>query len=289
MEVKVAIVDAFVDGENGGNPAGVVLEADVLSAEQKLMIAKQVGLSETAFVSASTSGADFKLDFFTPDRQIAHCGHATIATFSYLSQQGLIPNPNTSKQTIDGNRHIRMEGELAYMEQLKPQYLRFEADADNVLDALGLMQDNILATPIIASTGNAFALVGVKDIDTLEALVPKMDVIDELSEKYDLIGFYVFTLETNKAERDASARMFAPRYGITEESATGMAAGPLGCYLYDYLGVKKNEVHIEQGYAMTTPSPSCIKVLLALQDNRIISLLAGGIGVVSSSKSIVLE
>jgi len=289
MEVKVAIVDAFVDGENGGNPAGVVLEADALSAEQKLMIAKQVGLSETAFVSESTSGADFKLDFFTPDRQIAHCGHATIATFSYLSQQGLIPNPNTSKQTIDGNRHIRMEGELAYMEQLKPHYLRFEADADNVLDALGLTQDNILATPIIASTGNAFALVGVKDIDTLEALVPKMDVIDELSEKYDLIGFYVFTLETNKAERDASARMFAPRYGITEESATGMAAGPLGCYLYDYLGVKKNEVHIEQGYAMTTPSPSCIKVLLALQDNRITSLLAGGIGVASSSKSIVLE
>ena len=182
-----------------------------------------------------------------------------------------------------------MEGELAYMEQLKPHYLRFEADADNVLDALGLTQDNILATPIIASTGNAFALVGVKDIDTLEALVPKMDVIDELSEKYDLIGFYVFTLETNKAERDASARMFAPRYGITEESATGMAAGPLGCYLYDYLGVKKNEVHIEQGYAMTTPSPSCIKVLLALQDNRIASLLAGGIGVASSSKSIVLE
>ncbi|MEZ8103029.1 PhzF family phenazine biosynthesis protein [Vibrio bivalvicida] len=288
MEVKVTIVDAFVDEKFGGNPAGVVLDADSLSAEQKLLVAKQVGLSETAFVSESNSGADFKLDFFTPEKQIAHCGHATVATFSYLAKQGLIPNPNTSKQTIDGNREIRMEGEFAYMEQLQPHYLRLEADMDKVLEALDLVQENTLGTPIIASTGNAFILVGVKDIHTLESLKPKMDLIDELSEQYDLIGFYVFTLETNRAGRDASARMFAPRYGIKEESATGMAAGPLACYLYDYVGVKKHEIHIEQGYAMTTPSPSCIKVLLTLKSSEITSLLAGGVGVVSSSKSVVV-
>ncbi|WP_245823732.1 PhzF family phenazine biosynthesis protein [Photobacterium proteolyticum] len=43
------------------------------------------GLSETAFVSQSDV-ADFKLAFFTPNRRIAHCGHATIATFSCLTQ-----------------------------------------------------------------------------------------------------------------------------------------------------------------------------------------------------------
>lgn len=80
MQVQVRIVNAFVDGEQGGNPAGVVLQADALDARQKQAIAAQVGLSETAFVSSSQSAA-FKLEFFTPTRQIAHCGRATVATF----------------------------------------------------------------------------------------------------------------------------------------------------------------------------------------------------------------
>jgi PhzF family phenazine biosynthesis protein len=85
MDIQVQIVNAFTDNDLGGNPAGVVLDADELNAQQKISIAAKVGLSETAFVSSSNSAA-YKLDFFTPTRQIAHCGHATIATFSYLRQ-----------------------------------------------------------------------------------------------------------------------------------------------------------------------------------------------------------
>jgi PhzF family phenazine biosynthesis protein len=102
-KIDVQILNAFVDNNRGGNPAGVVLNADDLTNEQKLKIASKIGLSETAFVSRSAS-ADFKLDFFTPTRQIAHCGHATIATFSYLSQTGLIKSTASSKETIDGRR-----------------------------------------------------------------------------------------------------------------------------------------------------------------------------------------
>ena len=53
MQVAVHIVNAFPDAPGGGNPAGVVLDADALTPAQKLSIARQVGLSETAFVSAS--------------------------------------------------------------------------------------------------------------------------------------------------------------------------------------------------------------------------------------------
>lgn len=65
MHVEVRIVNAFTDGAAGGNPAGVVLDADALSTAQKQAIAARVGLSETAFVSASEV-APFKLEFFTP-------------------------------------------------------------------------------------------------------------------------------------------------------------------------------------------------------------------------------
>ena len=87
--VTVQILNAFAENGTGGNPAGVVLNADDLSDKNKLEIAKKVGLSETAFVSKSNT-EDFKLDFFTPNKQIAHCGHATVATFSYLRQIGTL-------------------------------------------------------------------------------------------------------------------------------------------------------------------------------------------------------
>ncbi len=83
MRIEAHTVLSFIDGDTGGNPAGVVVDADALTGTQKLAVAQAMGLSETAFVSRSAS-ATFKLEFFTPTRQIAHCGHATVATFSLL-------------------------------------------------------------------------------------------------------------------------------------------------------------------------------------------------------------
>jgi PhzF family phenazine biosynthesis protein len=105
MKVDVQVLHAFTEQEEGGNPAGLVLEAQRFSQTKKQIIAAQAGMSETAFLSPSKS-ADFKLEFFTPTRQIAHCGHATIATFVYLVQQGLVSGTHTSKETIDGRREI---------------------------------------------------------------------------------------------------------------------------------------------------------------------------------------
>ena len=70
--------------------------------------------------------------------------------------------------------------------------------------------------------------------------------------------------------------MFAPRYGITEEAGTGMAAGPLACYLYDIMGMTQESMQIEQGWLMSPPSPCAIKVNLDIRDGRIEGLMAGG-------------
>ena len=113
--IQAHIVNGFVTDGIGGNPAGVVLDADKLSDTEMLAIATKVGLSETAFVSKSQTEG-FKLDFFTPNRRIAHCGHATIATFSYLAELGRVSEGDTSKATIDGPRKISIKNGAAYME-----------------------------------------------------------------------------------------------------------------------------------------------------------------------------
>ncbi|WP_046006551.1 PhzF family phenazine biosynthesis protein [Pseudoalteromonas rubra] len=74
-QINVHLVNAFTERGKGGNPAGVVLNADGLTDEQKQAIAREVGFSETAFVS-SASDADFAVSFFTPTAEVDFCGHA---------------------------------------------------------------------------------------------------------------------------------------------------------------------------------------------------------------------
>ena len=286
MKVTVQLVNAFVDGNVGGNPAGVVLGVDNYSTEEKQKIASMLGYSETAFVSESTV-ADFKLEFFTPTQQIPHCGHATIATFSYLHQLGQIPISHTSKETIDGVRAIVMRGELAFMEQKPPVYTKVNEWEDQILESLRLTKDQLIqgAAPLVVNTGNSFLLIPIKNQEIVREIKPHFEQIEKLSRVLgNLIGFYPFSIQTNQAQRDATARMFAPLYGIQEESATGMAAGPLACYLHDVLHIRKSTYFIEQGYLMEPPSPSLIQVDIETSKGSITKLMAGGKGMVMQQK-----
>lgn len=269
-----------MDGDSGGNPAGVVIDANHLSSAQKRAVAAQVGLSETAFVSRS-SVATLKLEFFTPTRQIAHCGHATIATFSLLRQLGILGEGRHSKETIEGNRDVLIESDAAFMQQAAPSYTPVAESSETlaaVLQSLNVTSLQLLDNyaPQVVSTGNSFLIVPLISEEALAALEPDFSAIASLSEKFNLVGYYVFTRFTNRPGRSAGTRMFAPRYGITEEAGTGMAAGPLACYLYDVVGDKKAQMLIEQGWLMNPASPSVITVNLEFSGGRIVGLMAGG-------------
>lgn len=287
MQIEVQVVNAFIDGNAGGNPAGVVVDANALNTAQKLRVAQQVGLSETAFVSASTA-ATIKLEFFTPTRQIAHCGHATVATFSLLRQLGMVGEGRQSKETIDGIRDILVDREMAFMEQRKPEYTKISAGSElgaRAMTSLGLAPAQLLAgvDPYVVNTGNSFLIVPLADERSVAELRPHADLVEALSDELDLIGYYVFSTKTKVSGRHAGARMFAPRFGIPEEAGTGMAAGPLACFLHDRLGVTDPEVFIEQGWLMQPASPSVIKVVFEYAEGRISRLMAGGIARAVSS------
>lgn len=275
-EVILKIVYAFSISGTGGNPAGVVLNADTLSNKEKQSIATKAGLSEVAFVSKSIS-ADFKLEFFTPTRQIAHCGHATIATFTYLKQEGFIKGERSSKETIDGNRDIYFKNGFAYMEQKAPVYKNTDSELPEILESLNLTKEDLLKgySPTIVNTGNSFLIVPVANSKILKKIKPSLEKIKTYSEKHNLIGYYVFCLSEEQGIA-ATTRMFAPLYGIDEESATGMAAGPLACYLFDNHFTKETELTIKQGEYMAKPSSSRINVSLELEEDKIKKLFAGG-------------
>ena len=273
FEQDVTIVSAFTSNGGGGNPAAVVTDAEGLSDAAMQAIATQTGLSETAFLSPSAK-ATYRLDFFTPTRRIAHCGHATVAAFGLLEASGVLPPGAYSKETIDGLRNIRLDRGYAGMQQLPPRYYAIEAGA--VHDALGLSERDIdpRFAPIIVNTGNGFGLVGLRDEVVLAGLRPNLSAVDILSERHDLVGFYPFVAGRDTTF-DAVTRMFAPRYGINEEAATGMAAGPLACLLHR-AGIVSDIARIGQGAFMPAPSPSALEVRLTIEGDTIVDVLAGG-------------
>lgn len=292
--VAVHIVNAFTLNGTGGNPAGVVLDADGLDEAAMQSTAAQTGLSETAFVSRSpTEGA--RLDFFTPTRRIAHCGHATIAAFALMRAEGRISDGQTSKETVDGPRRIHVRDGAVFMEQQGPSYLT-QADWAGtgvteavVLAAIGLSANrlDLRVAPQVVDTGNRFLLIGVASEADLAKLAVDQEAVARISDALDLIGFYVFFVPGEGGFAHATTRMFAPRYGITEESATGMAAGPLACLLHDVVGDRRTHFVIEQGRLMASPSVSRILVDLEVEGGQISGLMAGGEG--QSARTLLIE
>jgi PhzF family phenazine biosynthesis protein len=83
---KVAVVTeilryaAFTESPEGGNPAGVVLEAGDLDPAAMQAIAAEVNYSETAFLLPGSDLRDRPVRYYSPLAEVPFCGHATIAT-----------------------------------------------------------------------------------------------------------------------------------------------------------------------------------------------------------------
>lgn len=278
MRVKVYTVNSFAKSINGGNPAGVVLNADGLSDVEMKKITGVVGFSETAFVMKSNL-ADFMVRFFTPNEEVDFCGHATIAVFHTISSKGYIKSGRYSQETKAGILDVQVMEDLSIMmNQNIPSYHEI-IEKQEIADSLNITVDEMLENlPVqIVSTALRDILVPIKSLDILNSINPDFKKVENISSKYNTVGYHIFTLESLN-ESNAHCRNFAPLYGIPEESATGTSNGALACYLYKYGKLKHDHItniSIEQGYSMERPSE--IKIALTTKEKEITEVRVGGI------------
>jgi len=242
-------VSAFTANGNGGNKAGVVLDADRLSDDQMLAIAKELAYSETAFVSRSEV-ATYKVRFFTITEEVDLCGHATIATWSLLFQKGFIEKGMYSQETLAGKLGIMISDRgSVFMQQTEPQFLG-RVSPEEIASVLNIgkadFEDSLQSQ--IVSTGLKDIFVPVRNKEVLRNLRPNLSGMTDLSKKYDVTGLHVFALGEGCT---AVARNFAPLVGIDEESATGTSNGALLCFLKEKDKLEEQDVYrIEQGESM---------------------------------------
>lgn len=275
IRLVVNQIDSFTKERFKGNPAGVVVNAEGLSDEQMLMIARELNNSDTAFLfSPDDDSCDGIIRYFTPKIEIPACGHATIAamyvkaleeniepcTLRYKTLNGILPFEITR---VDNDYQVTIaQGKF----ELNPPLDNLTSH--EIIDALGLVESDLdKRCPIqIASTGYSKVMIGIRSREKLNSLTPDFQSLICISKQIKCNGYFVFTFDSDNKDILTYARMFAPINGINEDPVTGNANGPLGGYLLQNKIIKITgdtfEFKGRQGEAMGRLGTIGVKVTL---------------------------
>lgn len=247
------IVDAFTTEPFVGNPAGVVLiDSDFPSDRLMQQVAAEFRYSETAFVCRD-GVAEFTVRYFTPCGEVDLCGHATIASFGVLFKIGMIADGTLCiNHTLAGDLQVRV-GEKVMMQMAEPHIFDTVVDIDRLHTIMGVKNAQDELPMQVVSTGLPDIIMPVNSIDELNAIVPDMDALAQLSKELEVTGVHAFALSDDGYT--AHVRNFGPLYGIPEESATGTANAALTYYL-NHNGIisSPGDCSFLQGEAMQRPS-----------------------------------
>ena len=269
-------VDVFTDRPYGGNPLAVILDADPLSTGQMQAIAREMNLSETSFVTSATApDADYRLRIFTPSRELPFAGHPSVGTAHVLFEEGVLKAGSTPAVFLQevgiGVLPIEIQPEdrppRIMTTQGTPEYGDVVHDLAALSRALNVDQAAIEASglqPQIVSTGLRQLMLPVAGLEAVQQIKPDLRALEELERGMEFTGCSVFSLQTVSPDTTAHVRFFTPASGISEDPATGSAAGALGAYLVGN-GVLGNtggrvELTVEQGGEIGRPSRIYVEV-----------------------------
>ena len=290
--IPFALVDAFTEEPFAGNTAGVVPAADGLSAAQMQVIARELGQTETCFVSAADAPqTDLTLRWFTPTVEVDLCGHATVAAFVCLAAAGRIDWRGDRANLRCATRVGRIEVWLERSRSGSPRVMlsagvaSLEPAPDEraaAAAAIGLDPAALDASlPLLADPGSARLILPVSRLDDLLRLTPNGAAMIAYGQDRGYRRFTLVCRETADPRHFVHLRHFAPANGIPEDPVTGTAHAAAAVYLERGGLLPLGERVIltgEQGHALDRRGVVTIEV--RRQDGRITDVRFGGTAVI---------
>ena len=283
--IRCAVARVFTNGGKNGNPLGVVSGASALSAAQMQTIAKKLGYSETSFVFFDAEKGDYRVRFFTPEREIPFAGHPALGTLFVLRALGTVKKKSAYAQMI-GARNVPLsvlaDGRIR-MEQGKPS---FAPGTSRALAAamVGVDEADVTGEPLVASTGLPHLIIPLKNTKLLRGARIHDSVYQSARKKTGASCVMPFTVDKGKI----FCRMFAPALGIAEDPATGSGCGPLAAYIarHSPAPASKNTVTLEilQGGA----KKSLLTAWVRRSRGKVASVAVGGFCAMDAPRAVRL-
>jgi PhzF family phenazine biosynthesis protein len=277
MNAEVLRYSAFTTDPNGGNPAGVVLDARGMPATDMQGIAAQIGYSETAFLLPRADGA-FDIRYYSPLAEVSFCGHATIA--AAVAHAERFGAGERVLHTQAGRVRVFVDESLvATLVSVEPQVVALVADdLERILAALDWRRDQLDPSlpPALAYAGAWHPLIFAATRTRLAQLDYDFDALAGLMARR---GWTTVNLVWREDAQTLHARNPFPPGGVVEDPATGAAAAALGAYLAvrDALPAHRSFA-ILQGEDLGRPSRLSVSVPLLLSDGIRVSGSAVKIG-----------
>jgi trans-2,3-dihydro-3-hydroxyanthranilate isomerase len=263
-------VDAFTDRPLSGNPCAVVLEADDLGESEMLAIAREMNLSETAFVRRSNV-ADFGVRYFTPAEEIPLAGHPTIATTFALIESGRLAL--SGRHTII---HLELKHgpilveiyahggkvERIVMTQRRPEFLSLH-DPAQVLPIFGLnASDALPGAPFqTVSTGTQQLMAPLRSLEALRWARLDIAAYERYRNQSDFFSPHLFCLQGVTPLGRTFARHFGTPPDLLEDPFTGSATGGMAAYLWHYGLIDQPTFIAEQGHWINRPGICEVEVI----------------------------
>ncbi|MDB1087803.1 PhzF family phenazine biosynthesis isomerase [Streptomyces sp. ACA25] len=280
-DVSVLHYTAFSASPEGGNPAGVVLDATGLDDGDMREIAAGVGYSETAFLTPPPPGLDaepgrgFTIRYFSPLAEVPFCGHATVAAsvavaerlgtgeLAFATRAGTVPVTVTEQ---DGTLHATLSSVEPSTEAAGAE------DVSETLAALGWAADELDPglPPRIAFAGARHLVLAAATRERLATLDYDFERLKNLLLRLGLVTVQlVWRDRTDPAGTVFHVRNPFPVGGVVEDPATGAAAAALGGYLRELKLVPGGNVRLtlHQGHDMGRPA--LLTVELRRRDPRV--------------------
>jgi PhzF family phenazine biosynthesis protein len=222
MSLPLFIVDAFSDRPFAGNPAAVCLLDRPRDEGWMQALAGEMNLSETAFVLPQGDG--FHLRWFTPQVEVALCGHATLASAHILYETGRLSAAQPARfQTRSGLLIVRPGDTGLEMD--------FPAVRANACDPPADLAEVLGATPRFVGRNGMDYLVELETETVVRSLTPDLNRLATLP-----VRGVIVTAASTTSGIDFVSRFFAPRSGVLEDPVTGSAHCALGPYWSSKLG-----------------------------------------------------
>jgi predicted PhzF superfamily epimerase YddE/YHI9 len=206
--MELTVVDAFTDRPFAGNPAAVAFVDAFPEPERMQLVAREMNLSETAFVVRRHDG-EHDLRWFTPTTEVDLCGHATLAAAHLIGGAAVF-------NTRSGRLACSRRGDLVEMD--------FPASPPAAV-ALPFVPQT-WPSPLWAGAGGGYTLVELPAEHDVVALDPDMSEVAELSPQAVIV---TAVAESDRAA-DFVSRVFGPNVGIPEDPVTGSAHCVLAPY-----------------------------------------------------------
>ena len=214
MGLPIVQVDAFTDRPYAGNPAAVCLLPAPREAEWLQLVAREMNLSETAFLVRQEDG--FDLRWFTPTVEVDLCGHATLASAHVLWETGLLrPHEQARFHTRSGL--LTADRHDGWIE------LDFPAEPEERADPPAALVRALGAAPRYVGRNRFDYLVEVDSEETVRDLRPDLALLATVPTRGVIV-----TSRAASPEHDFVSRFFAPGVGVAEDPVTGSAHCCLG-------------------------------------------------------------